>query len=134
MSRKFVVNVNGKDYDVEVTEVSSSRPVERIKEQPAAPVGKPIIEKAPAAPAAPIKAALVSEPIGGTKVTSPMPGTVLKINTEQGAKVKSGDVLLILEAMKMENEITAPSDGTVAAICVEKGGRVNSGDTLIILE
>ena len=70
---------------------------------------------------------------GGEKVTAPMPGTVLDVKVAQGASVKKGDIVVILEAMKMENEILAPCDGTVAQIVAGKGASVNSGDTLIVI-
>ncbi|MDO4349584.1 MAG: biotin/lipoyl-containing protein, partial [Eubacteriales bacterium] len=70
---------------------------------------------------------------GGEKVTAPMPGTVLDVKVSQGASVKKGDILLILEAMKMENEIMAPCDGTVKQVVVNKGASVNSGDALIVI-
>ena len=70
---------------------------------------------------------------GGEKITSPMPGTILDVKVAPGVAVKAGDVLVILEAMKMENEIVAPQDGTVAAVNVKKGDSVNSGDVLASL-
>ena len=82
---------------------------------------------APAAPAAPVAAA------AGTKVESPMPGTIVDIKAPVGTAVKEGDVVLILEAMKMENEITAPCSGTIAQVAVEKGQQVNSGDLLLVV-
>ena len=114
--RKFNITVNGVAYEVEVEEVAGG--------QAAAPVAA-----APAAPAAP-KAAPVA---GGVKVTAPMPGTILEVKAAQGAQVKKGDILLVLEAMKMENEILAAQDGTVAQVLVSKGASVNSGDVLVVL-
>ncbi len=130
--RKFNITVNGKNYEVDVEEVggavSAPRPSapapQAAAPRPAAPAPKPEV------PAA----APVAVPEGGTKVTSPMPGTILDIRVKVGDTVKSNDVLLILEAMKMENEIMAPQAGRVAAIAVAKGASVNSGELLIVIE
>ena len=107
--KKYRVNVNGTVFEVEIEEMTGA---------PAAPAAAP----APAAPAA---------PAGGEKITAPMPGTILAVNVANGSAVKKGDVLMILEAMKMENEIVAPQDGTVASVNVNKGDTVNSGDVLV---
>ncbi len=123
--RKFIVNVNGNSYEVEVEEVgagtSASAPVS-APAQAAAPV-----QKTPAA--APVQKAA---PAGGTPVKAPMPGNVVDIKVANGAAVKKGDLVAILEAMKMENEIFAPCDG-VATVVASKGATVNSGDVLITL-
>ena len=119
--RKFIVNVNGNTYEVEVEEVGAAAsapaaaPVAPVKAAPAA---------APKAPAA--------APAGGTPVKAPMPGNVLDIKVSNGQAVKKGDVLVILEAMKMENEISAPPDGTVTVVA-SKGATVNTGDVLVTL-
>ena len=108
--KKYRVNVNGTVFEVEIEEMTGA---------PAAPA---VAAAAPAAPAA---------PAGGEKITAPMPGTILAVNVTSGSAVKKGDVLMILEAMKMENEIVAPQDGTVASVNVNKGDTVNSGDVLV---
>ena len=113
--RKFIVNVNGNSYEVEVEEVGGAV---------SAPVAAP---KAVAAPAAAPKAAA---PAGGTPVKAPMPGNVLDIKVSNGQAVNEGDVVVILEAMKMENEIYAPCDGTVTVVAA-KGSTVNTGDVLV---
>ena len=125
--RKFIVNVNGTSYEVEVEEVgaSSSAPVMAAP----APVAAPAAAAAPAATPAPAPAAA---PAGGTAVKSPMPGNVVDIKVSNGQSVKKGDLLVVLEAMKMENEIFAPQDGVVTVV-TSKGATVNSGDVLISL-
>ena len=95
----------------------------------AAPVAAPAAPKAAPAPAAAPKAAAGAA--GAVTVKAPMPGNILDVKVAAGASVKAGDVLVILEAMKMENEIVAPQDGTVASINVNKGDTVNSGDVLV---
>lgn len=125
--RKFIVNVNGTSYEVEVEEVgaSSSAPVMAAPVAAVAPAAAP----EPAAAPAPAPAAA---PAGGTPVKAPMPGNVLDIKVSNGQAVKKGDLLVILEAMKMENEIFAPQDGTVTVVA-SKGSTVNSGDVLVTL-
>lgn len=125
--RTFNIKVNGVSYEVEVEEVNGAA-------QAAAPVAQaaPAAAPAPKAPAAPKKAAPAA--VGaGTKVNAPMPGTILDVKVSVGGKVKKGDILMILEAMKMENEIIAAEDGTVAQVLVQKGSTVGSGDVLCVL-
>jgi len=127
MTRKFIINVNGKSYDVEVTEVSDNQP--KVESQVAVPA--PV--SAPAAPKASVKneQPAANAPAGAVKITAPMPGTILKVNVEQGQSIKKGQVVLILEAMKMENEIVAPSDGVIASINVSRGSKVNAGELMV---
>lgn len=122
--RKFNVTVNGTSYEVEVEEVGAQATV-------SAPVAAPAA--APKAAPAPAAAPKVQGSAGSTPVNCPMPGTILKMNVSVGQQVKSGDVLCVLEAMKMENDIPAPCDGTVASVNVQKGASVNSGDVLVTL-
>lgn len=124
MTKKYIVSVNGASYEV-VVEDADPNAVYTKAEEPA----KPAPAAAPAAAAAPAPAASAD----GEKITSPLPGTVLKIVAKQGAAVKSGDVLCIIEAMKMENEIMAPCDGTVASVSVSEGASVNAGDLLFVI-
>ncbi|GHU36315.1 acetyl-CoA carboxylase biotin carboxyl carrier protein subunit [Clostridia bacterium] len=125
--KEYTITVNGKTYDVQVEEGASG-----VAPVAAAPAAAP-----KAAPAAPKAAAPAPKPASGaggkTVVKAPMPGTILDIKISVGASVKSGTVGLILEAMKMENEIMVPSDGTVASVNVTKGSSVNSGDVLFTL-
>lgn len=116
--KKYKVNVNGTVYEVAIEVMDG-----------AAPAAAPAASAAPAAPAAPVAAA----PAGGEKVASPMPGTILSVNVSNGQAVKRGDILFILEAMKMENEIMAPCDGTIKQVVAAKGASVNSGDPLIVI-
>jgi len=124
--RKFNVTVNGTTYEVEVEELGgvASAPVSRPAAAPSAPKSAPAPKAAPAAAAA---------PAGGKNVTAPMPGTVLSIPVKQGDAVKRGQVLLVLEAMKMENEIKSGVDGAVASIAVKVGDSVNTGQLMIEL-
>lgn len=127
--RKFIINVNGNSYEVEV---------EEVREGAAAPVSATPAPKAASAPkAAPAtapKAAPKEAPAGAATVVAPMPGTILAVNVKAGESIKKGQVLCILEAMKMENEIMAPSDAKVVSIAVDAGESVNTGQVLIVLE
>lgn len=121
--KNYTITVNGTAYNVTVEEGTSSAPVAAAP----APVAAPAPAAAPAPKAAP------AAPAGGVPVDAPMPGNILDIKVANGASVKSGDVLIVLEAMKMENDIVAPQDGTVASINVNKGDSVDAGQTLITL-
>ena len=129
--KKFRINVNGVDHIVEVEELSSSAspaPVAAPAAAPA-PVAAPAPAPAPAAPAA----APAPVPAGGQTVTAPMPGNILKVNVTAGQAVKAGQVLCVLEAMKMENEIMAPCDGKVAQVLVSKGATVDTDAPLVVI-
>lgn len=133
--RKFHINVNGNHYEVEVEEITGAyQPVAPMA--PAAPTvpvaPAPAAEKSEHMPAAaPAPAANAFAPVGAVKVNAPMPGTILDVKVKPGDVVKKGDLLLILEAMKMENEIVSPQDGTIASVNITKGSSVNSGDLLL---
>ncbi len=132
--RKFNIKVNGQAYEVEVEEVAggfASAPVVPVAAAPApavAPVAAPAPEKAEAK-AAP---APVAAPAGGTQLKAPMPGTVIDFKATNGAAVKKGQTVLILEAMKMENEIVAPADGVITFVA-SKGASVNTDDLLAVI-
>lgn len=121
--KNYTITVNGTAYDVTVEEGTGS----------AAPAGQAAAPKK-AAPAAPKAAAPKATGQGGTKVNAPMPGKILSVKVNAGQAVKKGDVLMILEAMKMENEVVAPSDGTIASVDVTEGSSVEAGAILATLD
>ncbi|MBD8929284.1 MAG: biotin/lipoyl-binding protein [Clostridiales bacterium] len=124
--KNYTITVNGTPYNVTVEDANgSAAPVAAAPAPAAAPASAP----APAPAAAPVAPAAA----GSVSVDAPMPGNILDIKVSNGASVKAGDVLLILEAMKMENEIVAPQDGTVASVNVNKGDTVEAGQTLVSL-
>ena len=112
--KKYRVTVNGTVYEVELEELTGSVPV-----------------SAPAAPPAPAASAA---PAAGEQICAPMPGNILAVNVTAGQTVKKGDVLMVLEAMKMENEIMCPRDGVVASVNTSKGASVESGTLLCVLQ
>lgn len=123
--KNYRITVNGTSYDVSVEELAGG----------VAPIAAPVAAApvaAPAAAPAPAPAAK-SAGAGSIKVASPMPGKILDVKANVGDAVKKGQVILILEAMKMENEVVAPEDGTVASIDVASGATVEAGDTLATL-
>ncbi len=126
--KNYRITVNGTAYDVAVEELGGSATVGTPA--PAAPAAA--VAAAPAAPSAPAPAA-PAVGAGSVAVTAPMPGKILSVKASVGQAVKKGDVVLILEAMKMENEVVAPEDGTIASIDVSVGASVESGDTLATL-
>ena len=131
---KYKVTLNNRVFEVEVEQGQAMLLDEYELAAPAAPAAPAPAAAVSAAPAAaPAPAAPAAGLAAGEVVKSPMPGNVLKLLVTQGQQVKEGDVLLILEAMKMENEIAAPVDGTVASIAVSKGTSVNTGDLMISL-
>lgn len=125
---KYIVTLNGKQFEVEVERGQATAVYMGKATAPAAPAPAAVTEPASAPAAAP------AAPTGaGEAVTSPMPGAVLDVRCNNGQAVKKGDILFILEAMKMENEIFAPKDGTVTSVCVEKGATVETGSVLCTL-
>lgn len=119
---KYIVSLNGKNYEVNVTEseavlcgVSTTDvPAEHIENEP-------------------LKQSAETAAVSGVKVVSPMPGNVLSINIRSGQAVKKGEILMVLEAMKMENDIVAPADGVVKQVLVSKGATVNTDDILAVI-
>lgn len=135
----YKVTLNGKTYEIEVetgeamlkAEYDAVAPVpSAVPAVAPAPAAAPVPVTAPAPAAAPAAAAPAA---GGETVASPMPGSIIDVRVAVGQAVKSGDVLIVLEAMKMENEIVAPRDGTVAQVLVTKGTSVDTGTALVVL-
>ena len=130
---KYKVTLKGKTYEVEVNQGEAMILDEYEAIAPAAPAAAPV----PAAPAAAAPAAApapaAKQAVSGEQVVSPMPGTIVKVNVKEGQSVKNGDVLVVLEAMKMENEIMAPHDAKVLQILVDTGNKVDSGMPLLVL-
>ena len=129
---KYKVTLNGRTYEVEVEAGKAMCVAEYEAFVPAAPVAAPVAAPAAAAPVAAPAAAGVTVS-GGESVSAPMPGNILKVNVTVGQTVKEGDLLVVLEAMKMENEIFAPKAGTVAQVLVSKGSTVDTGATMVVL-
>lgn len=126
---KYKVTLNNRVYEVEV-EMGQAMLIDEYDAVAPAPAAAPAAPAAaPAAPAAVPAAALAS----GEVVKAPMPGNILKINVAPGQKVEDGDVLIVLEAMKMENEIVATKSGTVAQVAVSKGAVVETGTPLVVI-
>ncbi len=135
---KYNVTLNGKIYEVDVTE--SDAVVTGVTQVPvavAAPAVAPVAVAPVAAPEAPAEApaapAVAPASADGTQVKAPMPGTILAVKKNVGEAVKAGDVIVVLEAMKMENDIVAPCDGTVKSINAPKGSTVNTDDVIAVI-
>ena len=114
--RQFYVRVNGREYEVEIEEITAGSATAAPVQQPAA-APQPAVSKA--------------APVSGEALRAPLPGNILEVKVSAGDHVQSGQVLMILEAMKMENEILAPHDGVIASVAVQKGATVASGDVLV---
>ena len=123
---KYRITLDGKTYEMDVELIGSNG----VVSQPVKTEAKPAVSAPKAAPAAAAPAASKPAETGSGSVVAPMPGTILKVLKADGDQVKAGDVVLVLEAMKMENEITAPADGTVASLSLAAGSTVAGGDLL----
>lgn len=139
--KRFRITVNGKEYEVGVEEIRDGQgTVSAVSAAAPAPAPQPVakapVTQAPAAakPAAPAAAPKAAAKGGNGLVTAPMPGVISEILVKEGQSVKRGEVLLMLEAMKMQNEIMAPYDAEVAEIATAKGASVNTGDPLMVLK
>ncbi|GLC29878.1 biotin/lipoyl-containing protein [Clostridium omnivorum] len=111
--KKYVIKLNGKAYEVEIEEVTGEAATSVVEKE------------APVRTSAPVQNA------GGQKIDAPMPGNIVNVAVKPGDVIKKGQLLVVLEAMKMENEIVSPVDGTVTAVSVAKGDSVNAGDALV---
>ena len=129
---KYKVTLNGRTYEVEVEHGKAMLldEYEAIAPAPVAAAAAPVAAAAPDAAAAPAAPAVTG---AGEAVNAPMPGNILKVNVKAGDAVKNGQVLCVLEAMKMENEIMAPKDGTVTQVLVSKGSTVDTGAPLVVI-
>ena len=132
MAKKFNITVNGSSYAVEVEEVGGSAAPVAAAPRAAAPAAAPAPAPAPA-PAAPAAPAAKAAGAGEHAINAPMPGKILKVLVKEGQQVKAGENMMMLEAMKMQNEILADADATVKAVNVSEGQTVKAGDALIIL-
>lgn len=127
--KNYMITVNGTSYEVSVEEVSG----QSVSAAPVAPIAPAAPKAAPVAPVVPAAAPKASGAQGSVTVSSPMPGKILAIKAEAGTVVTKGQAILILEAMKMENEIVAPSDGTLVSVNVSAGDSVEAGTLLATL-
>lgn len=131
--KKYLITVKGISYEVEVEELKGKEQIQQSPKQEqvqSAPVAPQQSVKQPPKATAPSQAAKA----GGNTITSPMPGSIFKVNVKKGEAVKKGDIIIVLEAMKMENEIFAVADGVVKTVEVTEGATVNTGDVLVTFE
>lgn len=122
--KKYLITVKGISYEVEVEELKGN---EQIQSTPVVP--QPSVKQPPK-----VSASNKTPKAGGNTITSPMPGSIFKVNVKKGEAVKKGDIIIVLEAMKMENEIFAVADGVVKTVEVTEGAIVNTGDVLVTFE
>ena len=128
--KRFQVVVNGNSYEVEVEELAAG-----VSASPVAPTNAPPVAPAAPAAAAPKAKAATSAPesAGANKVTAPMPGKIVNVSVAAGQAIKEGDIVCILEAMKMENEVFASASGTIASVNVNAGDAVETGDVIVTI-
>ena len=134
---KYRITLEGHTYEIEVVEEQAMLLKEYEAIAPAPVTAAPVTAAAAPAPApapAPASAPAAVVTGAGEPLNTPMPGTILQVNTAVGQSVKKGDVLIVLEAMKMENEITSPKDGTVTQVAVQPNVTVNTGDLLVVID
>lgn len=144
--KNYKLKINGNDYNVDINEVEGQEIKldvngtsyvvtvdQEIKQQPQRPVARPVAAAAQVAPAASGNVQKGNAPAAGNKVTTPLPGTILDVFVNVGDVVKSGQTVVLLEAMKMENNIEADCDGTVKEVKVRKGDSVLEGDVLVVI-
>ena len=130
---KYKVTLNGRTYEIEV-EAGKAMLLDEYEAIAPAPAAAPVAAAPVAAAAAPAAAPAAPAVTGaGDPINAPMPGTILKVNVKAGDAVKEGQVLVVLEAMKMENEILAPKNGTVTQVVVSKGASVDTGAPLVVI-
>ena len=127
--KKYNITVNGTTYEVIVEEVDS---VESVSTHTVAPAA-PLVSAVTPAPKAVTTPKAAASALGSNTVTAPMPGTILDVKVSVGQTIRKGDVICVLEAMKMENDIPSPQDGVVASVNVQKGSNVNANDVIITL-
>ena len=130
---KYTATLNGKQYDVELERIGEYEPIPRYGEAAPAPAAAPAPVAAAPAPAPAPAAPAPAPAAGGTTVEAPMPGKVLDVKVAAGQAVKFGQVVITMEAMKMETEIVAPADGTVSQILVKAGDPVDTGAAMVVL-
>ena len=134
---KYVATINGKKYEVEVEKLEAYKSLDRngvaAPAAPVLPASAPVQRPAAPAPVAAAPAPAAAPAAGATTVEAPMPGKILNIKVSEGQAVKFGEVVVIMEAMKMETEIVAPADGTVSKILVKAGDSVDTGAALVAL-
>ena len=129
---KYEISFNGRTYEVEV-EIAEPMTAGEFNTYMPAPAPAAEVPASPAAPAAPAAAPAAGVTASGEVVTAPMPGNILKVNVTAGQAVKEGELLVILEAMKMENEIFSPCAGTVKQVLVQRGATVDTGAAMVVI-
>ncbi|MDO4218690.1 MAG: biotin/lipoyl-containing protein [Synergistaceae bacterium] len=133
MLKNYKVTVNGKTYDVQVEELNAQNSAPQVAQPTVTPAQPTVATHTPQPQKTDAPVAPVASPANGVNVEAPMPGKILKIKVEKGDTVTEGQQVLVLEAMKMENEIFTTTSGKVAKICVKEGDNVATGDVLMVI-